>query len=95
MDQTEDDPKVLARKIEQASRIASGIGDRVTAERLMNWVGDLRARLRRRLDGRKREQEIRNRARELWEHNGRPPNRDLEFWLLAEAEVDRRNEVRD
>jgi hypothetical protein len=26
-------------------------------------------------------------ARELWEQNGRPEGRDLEFWTKAEAEV--------
>lgn len=30
---------------------------------------------------------IRRRAHELWEEAGRPPDRDLEFWQKAEAEV--------
>ena len=30
--------------------------------------------------------QIRQRAREIWEDNGRPPGRDLEFWLQAERE---------
>ena len=31
------------------------------------------------------------RARELWEQNGCPAGRDLEFWLQAEAEIIERN----
>jgi hypothetical protein len=27
------------------------------------------------------------RAYELWEQNGRPADRDLEFWLQAESEI--------
>jgi len=30
---------------------------------------------------------VRARARELWEINGRPAGRDLEFWLQAEREL--------
>ena len=30
---------------------------------------------------------VRARARELWEINGRPGGRDLEFWLQAEREL--------
>jgi hypothetical protein len=30
---------------------------------------------------------IRRRAHDLWEAEGRPPDRDFEFWHKAEAEV--------
>lgn len=30
---------------------------------------------------------IRRRAHDLWEAEGRPPDRDLDLWLRAEAEV--------
>jgi len=30
---------------------------------------------------------VRARARELWETNGQPAGRDLEFWLQAEREL--------
>jgi hypothetical protein len=86
MDQSED-PKELERKIEQASRIASTINDQTTVERLTAWVQDLRSRLRQILDARRTQQAISTRARELWEQNGRPADRDLEFWLQAEAEI--------
>lgn len=32
-------------------------------------------------------EQIRERARELWERNHRPDGLDLEFWLLAEREL--------
>lgn len=37
---------------------------------------------------------IRARTRELWEAAGRPAGRDLEFWLMAEAEVAERMAAR-
>src|SRR5687767_8629470 len=86
MDQSED-PKELERKIEQANRFASAVNDPTTVERLTAWAQDLRSRLRQILDARRTKQEIATRARELWEQNGRPPDRDLEFWLQAEAEI--------
>ena len=85
MDQNED-PADLERKIEQAARIASRISDQTTVERSA-WIQDLRQRLQRRLDARRTKQQIGARAREIWEQNGRPANRDLEFWLQAESEI--------
>jgi hypothetical protein len=32
-------------------------------------------------------EQIRERARELWERNHRPDGLDMEFWLLAEREL--------
>ncbi|MGA0598976.1 DUF2934 domain-containing protein [Enterovirga sp. CN4-39] len=32
-------------------------------------------------------EQIRTRALELWEQNGRPLGKDLEFWLQAEREL--------
>jgi hypothetical protein len=32
-------------------------------------------------------EKIRQRAHELWEAEGRPEGRELEFWLLAEREL--------
>jgi hypothetical protein len=46
MNQTRDDPRELERRIEQASRIASKIGDQTTVGRLLACVEELRARLR-------------------------------------------------
>ena len=88
MDQR-DGPEELERKIELASRISASINDQTTIERLRRWVEDLRQRLRERLAARRTRQEIEARARELWEQNGCPAGRDLEFWLQAEAEISR------
>jgi hypothetical protein len=33
------------------------------------------------------EEDIRKRAHELWEHAGKPENRDEEFWRLAERDL--------
>jgi len=76
LDQSED-ARELERKIKQASRIASTITDQTTLERLRTWADELRQRLRQLLEARHSKQEIRTRARELWEKNGgRPLDRD-------------------
>ena len=51
------------------------------------FVEELRQRLRQRLAARRSKEEIRARARELWEQHGCPAGRDLEFWLQAEREL--------
>lgn len=86
MDHTED-PRELERKIAQASRIASSVGDQTTVQRLVAWIEDLRHKLQQHREARRTREEIRTRARELWEQNGRPDGRDLEFWLQAESEI--------
>jgi hypothetical protein len=86
MDDNED-PRDLERKIAQASRIVSRVGDQTTVQRLVAWIEDLRRKLQEHREARRTSEEIRTRARELWEQNGRPDGRDLEFWLQAEAEI--------
>jgi hypothetical protein len=86
MDQS-DDPRELERKIELATRIASRLNDQTTVERLRAWIEDLKQGLRQRLEARRTKQEISARAHELWEQNGRPSGRDLEFWFQAESEI--------
>ena len=93
MDQNEA-PRELELKIEQAERIAARIGDPTTYQRLKAWADELRGRLRRRLDARRTKQAISTRAREIWEQNGRPADRDLEFWLQAESEIIERKQQR-
>jgi hypothetical protein len=90
MDQNED-PRELEHKIERANRIASSVTDQTTIELLGAWVKELRLKLRQLLDARRTKHEIKARARELWEQNGCPAGRDLEFWLQAEAEIIERN----
>jgi hypothetical protein len=86
MDQ-DDDPRRLETEIERAKRLAAGIGDRTTSERLWNFVEQLKQRLQNRRAARRSKDEIRVRAREIWEQHGRPSGRDVEFWLQAEAEL--------
>ena len=86
MDQNED-PQELERKIETASRIAARVTDQTTIERLRAWVEELRQRLKERSAARRADEEVKARARELWEQNGCPAGRDLEFWLQAESEI--------
>ena len=83
-----DDLRELERKIEHANRIASAVSDQTTIERLRGWVEELRQTLRQRSDMRANE-ETTARAQELWEQNGCPTGRDLEFWLQAESEIKR------
>ena len=90
MDQS-DDPRELERKIEQAVRIASRVTDQTTVERLKAWIEDLKQKLRQRLEARRTKQAISARARKIWEQNGCPSGRDLDFWLQAEAEISERH----
>ena len=86
MDQIED-PHELEREIERASRLASGITDQTTYQWLKQFIEELRQRLHHLLAGRRAHEVVRARATELWEINGRPAGRDLEFWLQAEREL--------
>ncbi len=72
----EDDPRELERKIAQASRIASSVSDQTTVGRLLAWAEDLRRKLQQHREARQRKEEIRTRARELWEQSGRPEGRE-------------------
>lgn len=92
MDQSEEDPRELQRQLELATRIASSVTDQTTVERLRAWIEDLKQKLRQRLEARRIKQEITVRAREIWDQNGRPAGRDMEFWLEAESEVRVRNQ---
>ena len=86
-----EDPRELERKIDQATRIASGISDQMTVERLTAWIEELRQRLRQRREARRIKQEITQRAKAIWEEHRRPAGRDLEFWLQAESEISERH----
>lgn len=86
MDESED-ARELERKIEQASRLASSVSDHTTRARISAWIDDLRQKLRNQRKSRRIEVDVRRRARERWELEGRPAGRDLEFWLKAESEI--------
>ena len=82
-DQIEDDPDELQREIERASRLASAVTDPTPISALACWRSCERPP---RLAARRAKEAIRARARELWEIEGRPAGRDLDFWLQAERE---------
>jgi hypothetical protein len=83
----DEDLRELARKIEQADRIASRVLDPTVLERITSWAQQLRSKLQRILDERRTKQQIEQRAHELWKLSGSPPGRDLDFWLQAEKEI--------
>ena len=86
----EEDPRELERRIAQASRLSFRITDDTTLGRLQGLVEELRGKLKSLRSSRRSQDEIRARARTLWEQNGRPEGRDLEFWLQAESEINDR-----
>ena len=94
MDQIED-AQELKRKIERANRLASVVGDQTTYQRLVQFADELKQSLQRRLTARRSNEAIKKRARELWEDNGCPSDRDLEFWLRAEEELQEAEEMSD
>jgi hypothetical protein len=79
-----EDPRRLDRN---CTSEAAGCGDRTTSQRLWDFVQELKQRLQKRRAARRSQDEIRARAREIWEQRGRSPDRDVEFWLQAEAEL--------
>jgi ABC-type siderophore export system fused ATPase/permease subunit len=81
------DPRELQRQLDQAQRLASGVGDQTTLQRIREFADELKKNLQRILSGRRSKHAIKARARELWEQNGRPTGRDVEFWLQAEREL--------
>jgi hypothetical protein len=83
-----DQRRVVAHLLGKASKyrgLARWIGDRETVQRILALAEELRQRAR--ALARPDEDHIRRRAREIWEENGRPIGRDLEFWLKAEHEL--------
>jgi hypothetical protein len=90
----QDDADELRRKLEQARRLASMTSDLTTMQRLREFADELSARLKNYFASRRQREEIRARARKLWEENGRPAGRDLEFWLQAEREIQDENQER-
>lgn len=73
----------LEHQIQLATRAASFIADESTARRLLRFAEELR----RRLFPSSQRRQTTARAYKLWEEAGRPPGRDLEFWLAAEREI--------
>jgi DUF2934 family protein len=79
-----DEREKIEHQLELATRVAGTVKDETTLQRLRNFADELRHRLRRMI----RRPQVRARAYELWEEAGRPPGRDLEFWLEAERQLE-------
>ena len=82
-----DQKQLVAHLFEKARKYrdyARWVGDRQTVKSILALAAELRDRAR--ALAHPDEGNIRNRAREIWEENGRPTGRDLEFWLEAERE---------
>jgi hypothetical protein len=73
----------IEHQLELATRVAESIKDETTVQRLRNLAHELRQKLGRMM----RRPRVKVRAYELWEEAGRPPGRDLEFWLEAERQL--------
>ena len=82
-----DQKQLVAHLIEKARKYRSHarwVGDRQTVRSILALAAELRDRAR--ALAHPDEGKIRTRAREIWEENGKPAGRDLEFWLKAERE---------
>jgi hypothetical protein len=70
-----------AKKYRNLTRM---IDDRETAQRILELTGELKQQAL--ALAKPDEEQVRIRAREIWEENGRPAGRDKEFWYQAESE---------
>lgn len=81
----------IEHQIELATRAAAIVKDETTVHRLRSFADELRRKLLRMMVRGK----VRARAYELWEQAGRPADRELDFWLEAERQIeDERDEQR-
>ncbi|PPQ17261.1 hypothetical protein CV770_22030 [Bradyrhizobium sp. AC87j1] len=85
-----DEQKKIEHQIELATRAAALVRDETTGQRFRSFAEELKRKLRRMM----RRGQVRARAYELWEQAGRPSNRELEFWLEAERQVEEEREER-
>jgi hypothetical protein len=79
--------QIVARLLWKASKyrnFARWVSDRQTVQSIMALTAELKQQAR--SLAKRNENEIQKRAREIWEENGRPVGKDLEFWLQAERE---------
>jgi hypothetical protein len=73
----------IEHQIELATRVAALVKDESTVERFKSFAEELKQKLLSMM----RRPQVRARAYELWEKAGKPPNRDLEFWVEAERRL--------
>jgi hypothetical protein len=82
-----DQKQLVAHLLEKARKnrgYARWMSDRQTVKSILALTVELRDRAR--ALAHPDEGKIRTRAWEIWEENGKPAGRDLEFWLQAERE---------
>ena len=84
--------RLLLAKANKYREFALWIGDQETVRRILALTDELK--LRARAMAQPDEAKIRTRAREIWEENGRPTERDEEFWFQAEREFREAEESR-
>jgi len=87
---TVDEQQKIEHQIELATRAAVLAKDETTVTRFRSFAEELTQKLLRMM----RRGKVRARAYELWEQAGRPANRDLDFWLEAERQVEEEREQR-
>ena len=75
----------LLAKADKYRQFTQWIGDHETVRRILALTDELKQRAR--AMAKPEEAKIRNRAREIWEENGRPAGKDEEFWFQAEREL--------
>ena len=92
--------QVVAHLLAKANKyrdLARWVSDRQTVQGIVALSIELKQRAR--ALAKPDEDHIRKRAREIWEENGQPVGRDVEFWLQAEREFreaeDLAKEIRD
>ncbi len=85
-----DEQTKLEHQIEFATRAASLVRDETTWQRFRSFAEELKRKLLRMM----RRGRVRARAYELWEQAGRPGNRELDFWLEAERQIEDEREER-
>jgi hypothetical protein len=81
------DPKQIVHHLlttaDKYRQFAQWIGDHETVRRILGLTDELKQRAR--AMAKPEEAKIKNRAREIWEENGRPAGRDEKFWFQADV----------
>lgn len=79
-----DEQQKIEHQIELATRTAALVKDETIVHRLQSFAEEMSRKLLRMT----RRGKVRARAYELWEQAGRPADRDLDFWLEAERQIE-------
>lgn len=85
-----DEQQKIEHQIELATRTAALVKDETTVHRLRSFAEEMSRKLLRMM----RRGKVRARAYELWEQAGRPADRDLDFWLEAERQIEDEHDER-